>query len=46
MSLTLMISFGAILIVGVFIGLMIDVDTFAGGIFSNLKKTKDPHRED
>lgn len=46
MSLTLMISFGAILIVGVFIGLMLDVDTFAGGIFSSLKKTKDPHRED
>ena len=46
MSLTLMISFGVILVVGVFIGLMIDVDTFAKGIFSNLKKTKDPNRED
>ena len=28
------------------VGLLLDVDSFAGGIFSGLKKTKDPNRED
>ena len=46
MSLTCMISFGVILVVGVIVGLLLDVDTFAGGIFSKLSKTKDPNRED
>jgi len=34
------------IIISFVIGLLLDVDSFAGGIFSFLKKTKDPHRED
>ena len=28
------------------IGLLLDVDSFAGGFFSKLTKGKDPHRDD
>lgn len=28
------------------VGLLLDVDNFAGGIFSGLKKTKNSHREE
>jgi uncharacterized protein YneF (UPF0154 family) len=46
MELSLLLGLGATLIVGVLIGLFLDVDTFAGGLFSKLTKGKDPHRED
>lgn len=46
MELSLLIGLGVILIIGIVIGLLVDVDTFAGGLFSKLKKGKDPHRED
>ena len=34
------------IIISFVVGLLLDVDSFAGGIFSGLKKSKDPHRED
>ena len=46
MSLSLILGLGVALVIGIIIGIMVDVDTFAGGIFSKLAKTKDPHRED
>lgn len=46
MDLSLMIGFGVILVIGVVIGIMIDVDSFAGGLFSKFSKGKDPHRKD
>jgi len=33
-------------IVAFIVGLLLDVDSFAGGIFSGLSKGKDPNRED
>ncbi len=36
----------AALVIGLMIGLMLDVDEFAGGFFSKLTKGKDPYRED
>lgn len=33
------------LFVGIVIDLLLDVDTFAGGLFSKLAKRKDPHRK-
>ena len=46
MELSLLIGLGVTLIIGVFIGLFLDVDTFAGGFFSKFTKWKDPNRED
>ena len=46
MSLSLILGLGAAFVIGLVIGLVADVDTFAGGVFSKLAKTKDPHRED
>ncbi len=46
MDISLMIGLGVILVIGVVIGIMIDVDTFAGGLFSKFSKDKDPNRED
>ena len=46
MELSLLIGLGITLVVGVLIGLFLDVDTFAGGLFSKFTKGKDPHRED
>lgn len=34
------------IVISFVVGLMLDVDSFAGGIFSGLKKNKDPNRED
>jgi len=34
------------IIISFVVGLLLDVDSFAGGIFSGLKKSKDPNRED
>ena len=45
-SLLTMVGMGVALVVVFVIGLVLDVDTFAGGFFSKLKKGKDPHRED
>lgn len=45
-SLLTMVGIGVALVVVFVIGLLLDVDTFAGGFFSRLTKGKDPHRED
>jgi len=42
----LIIGLGVALVIGLVIGLMLDVDSFAGGFFSSLTKGKDPHRKD
>lgn len=44
MELSLLIGLGVTLVAGIVIGLLLDVDTFAGGLCSKLAK-KDPHRE-
>jgi len=41
-----MIAIGVALVIVFVIGLLLDVDTFAGGFFSKLAKGKDPHRKD
>ena len=46
MELSLIIGLGIAFVIGLVIGLIADVDTFAGGVFSGLKKNKDPNRED
>jgi hypothetical protein len=45
-SLIAMVGIGVALVVVFIIGLVLDVDQFAGGFFSRLTKGKDPHRED
>ena len=45
-SIITMVGMGIALVVVFVIGLLLDVDKFAGGLFSGLTKGKDPHRED
>jgi len=35
----------AAIVIGFLVGLLLDVDTFAGGIFSIFKGSKDKHRD-
>jgi hypothetical protein len=45
-SIITMVGMGVALVVVFVIGLLLDVDQFAGGFFSRLTKGKDPHRKD
>ena len=45
-SVITMVGMGVVLVVVFVIGLLLDVDKFAGGLFSGLTKGKDPHRKD
>ncbi len=44
MELSLIIGFGIAFILGMLIGVTVDVDKFAGRVFSKLAEFKDPHK--